>query len=120
MWQDVYDQAHRGLVESDGQIHPACRANGTRRATTGRNDQTGDQNKPIACSPSTRKRWASATTKTTRSEAQALIVDETSMFSPSWPMRSCEGDPPSDAQVLLVGDVDQLPSVGPGMVSYAT
>jgi len=48
-------------------------------------------------------------------EAQALIVDETSMLDLFLAHSLLKAIPP-DAQVLLVGDVDQLPSVGPGMV----
>ena len=48
-------------------------------------------------------------------EAQALIVDETSMLDLFLAHALLKAIPP-DAQVLLVGDVDQLPSVGPGMV----
>jgi exodeoxyribonuclease V alpha subunit len=48
-------------------------------------------------------------------EAQALVVDETSMLD-LFLAHSLFKAIPSEAQVLLVGDVDQLPSVGPGMV----
>src|SRR5947209_15232777 len=48
-------------------------------------------------------------------EAQALVVDETSMLDLFLAHSLTKAIPP-DAQVLLVGDVDQLPSVGPGMV----
>ena len=48
-------------------------------------------------------------------EAQALVVDETSMLDLFLAHSLFKAIPP-DAQVLLVGDVDQLPSVGPGMV----
>ncbi len=48
-------------------------------------------------------------------EAQALVVDETSMLDLFLAYSLVKAIPPN-AQVLLVGDVDQLPSVGPGMV----
>jgi exodeoxyribonuclease V alpha subunit len=48
-------------------------------------------------------------------EAEAIIVDETSMLDLLL-AHSLIKAIPSDAQVLLVGDIDQLPSVGPGMV----
>ena len=48
-------------------------------------------------------------------EAQAIIVDETSMLDLFLAHSLLKAIPP-EAQVLLVGDVDQLPSVGPGMV----
>jgi exodeoxyribonuclease V alpha subunit len=48
-------------------------------------------------------------------EAQAIIVDETSMLDLFLAHSLVKAIPP-DTQVLLVGDVDQLPSVGPGMV----
>ena len=48
-------------------------------------------------------------------EADALIVDETSMLD-LFLAHSLVKAIPSNAQVLLVGDIDQLPSVGPGMV----
>jgi exodeoxyribonuclease V alpha subunit len=48
-------------------------------------------------------------------EAQAIVVDETSMLDLFLAHSLAKAIPP-DAQVLLVGDVDQLPSVGPGMV----
>ncbi|HCI82436.1 MAG TPA: ATP-dependent RecD-like DNA helicase, partial [Ktedonobacter sp.] len=48
-------------------------------------------------------------------EAEALIVDETSMLD-LFLAHSLVKAIPSNAQVLLVGDIDQLPSVGPGMV----
>jgi exodeoxyribonuclease V alpha subunit len=48
-------------------------------------------------------------------EAQALGVDETSLLD-LFLAHSLVKAIPSDAQVLFVGDVDQLPSVGPGMV----
>ncbi len=48
-------------------------------------------------------------------DAQAIVVDETSMLDLFLAHSLLKAIPP-DAQVLLVGDVDQLPSVGPGMV----
>jgi exodeoxyribonuclease V alpha subunit len=48
-------------------------------------------------------------------EAQAILVDETSMLDLFLAHSLFKAIPPQ-AQVLLVGDVDQLPSVGPGMV----
>jgi exodeoxyribonuclease V alpha subunit len=48
-------------------------------------------------------------------EAQAIVVDETSMLDLFLAHSLLKAIPPQ-AQVLLVGDVDQLPSVGPGMV----
>ena len=48
-------------------------------------------------------------------ETGALVVDETSMLD-LFLAHSLVKALPKDAQVLLVGDSDQLPSVGPGMV----
>src|SRR5215469_11208594 len=48
-------------------------------------------------------------------EAQAVVVDETSMLD-LFLAHALFKAIPQNAQVLLVGDVDQLPSVGPGMV----
>ena len=48
-------------------------------------------------------------------EAEALIVDETSMLDLFLAHSLVRAIPPQ-AQVLLVGDIDQLPSVGPGMI----
>jgi exodeoxyribonuclease V alpha subunit len=48
-------------------------------------------------------------------EAEAIIVDETSMLD-LFLAHSLVKAIPSHAQVLLVGDIDQLPSVGPGMI----
>jgi len=48
-------------------------------------------------------------------EGQAFVVDETSMQDLFLAHSLLKAIPP-EAQVLLVGDVDQLPSVGPGMV----
>src|SRR5258708_21958473 len=48
-------------------------------------------------------------------EAEAIVVDETSMLDLFLAHSLFKAIPP-DAQVLLVGDIDQLPSVGPGMV----
>ncbi len=48
-------------------------------------------------------------------EAEAIIVDETSMLDLFLAHSLVKAIPPS-TQVLLVGDIDQLPSVGPGMV----
>ena len=48
-------------------------------------------------------------------EAEAIVVDETSMLDMFLAHSLVKAIPPS-AQVLLVGDIDQLPSVGPGMV----
>jgi len=48
-------------------------------------------------------------------EAEAIIVDEISMLD-LFLAHSLMKAIPSGAQVLLVGDSDQLPSVGPGMV----
>jgi exodeoxyribonuclease V alpha subunit len=48
-------------------------------------------------------------------DAQAIVVDETSMLDVFLAHSFFKAIPP-DAQVLLVGDIDQLPSVGPGMV----
>ena len=48
-------------------------------------------------------------------EAEAIVVDETSMLDLFLAHSLFKAIPPQ-AQVLLVGDIDQLPSVGPGMV----
>lgn len=48
-------------------------------------------------------------------EAQAVIVDESSMIDVSL-MHALMRAVPDDARLILVGDVDQLPSVGPGAV----
>ncbi len=48
-------------------------------------------------------------------EAEAIIVDETSMLDLFLAHSLFKAISPS-TQVLLVGDIDQLPSVGPGMV----
>ncbi len=48
-------------------------------------------------------------------ECELLIVDETSMVDVPLMNHVLRALPP-DAGLLLVGDVDQLPSVGPGMV----
>ncbi|MBA2681518.1 MAG: ATP-dependent RecD-like DNA helicase [Ktedonobacteraceae bacterium] len=48
-------------------------------------------------------------------EAQAFVIDETSMLD-LFLAHSLFKAIPSAAQILLVGDIDQLPSVGPGMV----
>ena len=48
-------------------------------------------------------------------EAQAFVVDETSMLDLFLAHSLFKAIPP-EAQVLLVGDIDQLPSIGPGMV----
>jgi len=48
-------------------------------------------------------------------EADAVIVDETSMVDLSLAWSALRAIPPA-ARLVLVGDVDQLPSVGPGAV----
>jgi len=48
-------------------------------------------------------------------EAQALVIDEASMLD-LFLAHSFIKAIPREAQVLIVGDIDQLPSVGPGMV----
>jgi ATP-dependent exoDNAse (exonuclease V) alpha subunit len=48
-------------------------------------------------------------------ECDLLVVDETSMVDVLLMSRLLRALPPN-ASLLLVGDVDQLPSVGPGMV----
>ena len=48
-------------------------------------------------------------------DCDLLVVDETSMVDVS-PMSHVLRALPANASLLLVGDVDQLPSVGPGMV----
>jgi len=48
-------------------------------------------------------------------EADAFVIDETSMMD-LFLSHSLLKAIPKTAQVLLVGDIDQLPSVGPGMV----
>ncbi len=48
-------------------------------------------------------------------QVEAFVVDETSMLDLFLAYSLFKAIPP-DAQVLLVGDIDQLPSVGPGMV----
>ncbi|HKD75550.1 MAG TPA: ATP-dependent RecD-like DNA helicase, partial [Ktedonobacterales bacterium] len=48
-------------------------------------------------------------------EAQAVVVDEASMLELFLAQALAKAIPP-DAQLLLVGDADQLPSVGPGNV----
>jgi exodeoxyribonuclease V alpha subunit len=46
-------------------------------------------------------------------EAQVIVVDEASMLD-LFLAHSLLKAIPTDAQLLLVGDIDQLPSVGPG------
>ena len=48
-------------------------------------------------------------------DAQAIVVDEASMLD-LFLAHSFVKAIPRNAQVLIVGDIDQLPSVGPGMV----
>lgn len=48
-------------------------------------------------------------------EAQVIVVDEASMLDLFLAHSLLKAIPP-DAQLLLVGDIDQLPSVGPGNV----
>jgi exodeoxyribonuclease V alpha subunit len=48
-------------------------------------------------------------------EAQGIVVDEASMLD-LFLAHSFVRAIPREAQVLIVGDIDQLPSVGPGMV----
>jgi exodeoxyribonuclease V alpha subunit len=48
-------------------------------------------------------------------EADALVVDEISMVDVPLMSRLLLAHPP-DARLILVGDADQLPSVGPGLV----
>src|SRR5437763_11214719 len=48
-------------------------------------------------------------------EAQAIVVDEASMLDLFLAHSFVKAIPP-DAQVVIVRDIDQLPSVGPGMV----
>lgn len=48
-------------------------------------------------------------------EAQAIVVDEASMLD-LFLAHSLLKAIPRDAQLLLVGDIDQLPSVGPGQI----
>ena len=52
--------------------------------------------------------------KQRRSEANLVIVDEASMIDTVLAYESLKADPGLPA--ILVGDVDQLPSVGPGSV----
>ncbi len=49
-------------------------------------------------------------------EADALIVDEASMIDVELARRAPARRSPDAARLVLVGDVDQLPSVGPGAV----
>jgi len=48
-------------------------------------------------------------------DCDLLVIDETSMVDVPL-MRAVLGALPKEAALLLVGDVDQLPSVGPGRV----
>ncbi len=48
-------------------------------------------------------------------DAQAIVIDEASMLD-LFLAHSLLKTVPADAQLLLVGDIDQLPSVGPGNV----
>src|SRR6266487_7083384 len=48
-------------------------------------------------------------------DAQAIVVDEASMLD-LFLAHSFVKAIPANAQMLIVGDIDQLPSVGPGMV----
>src|SRR5438552_4281118 len=48
-------------------------------------------------------------------EAQAIVIDEASMLD-LFLAHSFVKAIPREAQMLIVGDIDQLPSVGPGMV----
>ena len=49
-------------------------------------------------------------------DCDLLVVDETSMVDVPLMRGAAEGPARSGAALLLVGDVDQLPSVGPGQV----
>ncbi|MEJ7490628.1 AAA family ATPase, partial [Staphylococcus pettenkoferi] len=47
--------------------------------------------------------------------ARLIIIDEMSMVD-TWLFHQFLSAVPLDAQIILVGDEDQLPSVGPGQV----
>lgn len=50
-------------------------------------------------------------------DGKLIIIDETSMVD-TWLMHQLLKSVPNDAQLLFVGDQDQLPSVGPGQVLH--
>jgi exodeoxyribonuclease V alpha subunit len=66
-----------------------------------------------ACSRPTRRTAASSATEERPLECDLLVVDETSMVDVPL-MHALLKAVPGRAALLLVGDVDQLPSVGPG------
>jgi exodeoxyribonuclease V alpha subunit len=68
-----------------------------------------------ACSRPTRRTAASSATEERPLECDLLVVDETSMVDVPL-MHALLKAVPGRAALLLVGDVDQLPSVGPGQV----
>ncbi len=89
----------------------------TGRAAKRLSESTGRVAKTIhrLLEPSPRERGGFKRNREAPLECDALVVDETSMVDTQL-MAALLDAVPEAASVLLVGDVDQLPSVGPGQV----
>ena len=108
----------RGILEIFAAAGRRCRPvrpDGPRRQAAERDDRPRSARPFIACSNSIRPSAASSATRDQPLDLDLLVVDEASMVDVvlmNQLLRRCR----RIACVVLVGDVDQLPSVGPGMV----
>ena len=94
---------------------PALRADRSRGQTPGRNHGPGSQDHPPSVGGRSPAREGFLRNETRPLDCDLLVVDETSMVDVALMHPSAARPCPRKAALLLVGDVDQLPSVGPGI-----
>ena len=93
-------------------------ASPTGRAAKRLSEVTGrpGEDHPPAAGDRPDDRGSSAATSSNPLEADVVIVDESSMMDVELMHALVRAVPDQAARLILVGDVDQLPSVGPGLV----
>jgi len=112
--QDDDRQFHPAHPVRPGCGHIAVRTDGPRRQTDDRGERVRGQDHP----PAARGRSKGGGFKRGTDnplECDLLVVDETSMVDVML-MQALLKAVPDNASLLIVGDIDQLPSVGPGRV----
>ena len=103
------------ILAAKGRQPAAVRPDRPRGQANDRGDRASKPRRSIGCLRSTRRAAASSANADNPLDCDLLVVDETSMVDVLL-MQALLKAVPDNAALLIVGDIDQLPSVGPGQV----